>query len=572
MKKKKPPAEIKPAAPPPRRSIDIQWWPWIAAAIGLFIVFEIYTPALNGRFVFDDFSLPFFSPTISDKFSGWVGFYRPLLMLSYWLDFRLWHAADQPIDAHAFHATNVFFHFLASVFAALIVWKLLEWAEVKGRMRAALALFSGALFLLHPLQTESVAYVAERGEDLSVMFYYAAFAVFLYRRTESITLLRSLAVIILFGAALASKEHTLTLPVLLLLTDYFWGRGGLRKNIYLYAPFAVGAAIGGAFVYRILRESATAGFHLRDLTPVDFFLTECRVFWIYVRLFFLPFGQNIDPDIPVSHGPLDHGAIFGFLALAALIAAAWIYRKRFPLAAFGVFVFILLLAPTSSIVPLRDVMAERRMYLPFIGLLLVACEILRRIKFEHVVGIGAAVLVICSVLTYQRSQVWADPLALWRDSVSKSPDKYRPRFQLAYAQFEHGQCPASAQSYEAASRLGPIELDLLVNWALALECSGKWEQAIDKLREAQQRRNDAHIHSQIAMVYAKHKRIPEALEELATAERLDPNYDVTYLYRGNIDELQGDRAGAAREYMHALRLNPQLQPAREALTRVAAGR
>ncbi len=182
-------------------------------------------------------------------------------------------------------------------------------------------------------------------------------------------------------------------------------------------------------------------------------------------------------------------------------------------------------------------------------------------------------LVICSVLTYQRSQVWADPLALWQDSVSKSPDKYRPRFQLAYAQFEHGQCPASAQSYEDAvvvwpHRAGPS--GQLGAWRSNAPANGS--RPSTNCAKPQQRRNDAHIHSQIAMVYAKHQRIPEALEELAAAEKIDPNYDVTYLYRGNIDELQGDRAGAAREYMHALRLNPQLQPAREALNRVAAAR
>ena len=80
-----------------------------------------------------------------------------------------------------------------------------------------------------------MSYVASRSEVLSVLFYYAAFAVFLWGPGESMTLLRALAILVLFAAAAGSKEHTLTLPLLLLLTDYFWSRGGIRKNRALYA-------------------------------------------------------------------------------------------------------------------------------------------------------------------------------------------------------------------------------------------------------------------------------------------------------------------------------------------------
>ena len=85
---------------------------------------------------------------------------------------------------------------------------------------------------------------------------------------------------------------------------------------------------------------------------------------------------------------MDHGAILGLAALLALVAAAWIYRKRFPLAAFGVFMFLLLLAPTSSFIPIRDVQAEHRLYLPFLGLVLVCLEVLRRLRFQQAAGIG----------------------------------------------------------------------------------------------------------------------------------------------------------------------------------------
>ncbi len=556
-----PPAD---AAAKPRRWWG-EWWIWCTALAALFLVYEVYSPALRGAFVFDDRYLPFFSPSVKQDMFSFIGKLRPLLMLSYWIDY---HRADGP-DPQTFHSTNLILHFFTSVMATLIALKLLEWAGVERRMRAALAIFAGALFLLHPLQTESVAYVASRSEVLSVLFYYAAFAVFVWRPGESMTVPRALAILVLFGAAAGVKEHTLTLPVLLALTDYFWNRGGIRKNGILYAMLAVAGIVGGAYVWSVLRIGGNAGFGMRELTPVQFFFTEGRMLWTYIRMFVLPFGQNIDPDIAISHGPFDQGAIFGWIALAGLVVAAWIYRKRFPLASFGVFMFVLLIAPTSTVIPIKDVLAEHRMYLPFLGLALVCCEFLRRVKFSHAVAIGGAALLICSVMTYERNQVWSSPFALWQDAVDKSPHKYRPRFQLAYQlHYEENRCPDAVKSYEIAATLGPVDFELLVDWALALDCAGRPDDALVKLKQAVLLDNTAHVHTQIAMVFAKQQKFPQALDELAIAQTLDANYDVIYLYRGQIFEIQGDREAARKNYLRALELNPQNQQARDALQRL----
>jgi protein O-mannosyl-transferase len=549
------------AGPAPR---PWMWWPWAAALAGLAVVFGVYGPALNGAFVLDDRSLMFMSPSVAGRtLSEWVGNNRPMLMFSYWVDYQ-----QNGAEPHAYHVTNVYMHLLTSVLIALICARFLTWANVDGRRRDVLAVFAGAVFLLHPLQTESVAYVASRSEVLSVLLCFAAFTLFLYNN-GAMKWPRALAIVVLFGAAVVTKEHTVMLPALLLLTDYYWKRGGLRKNAILYGMIALAGAGGAAFVLRTLRYANTAGFGLKDLSPGTYFFTQCRVIWMYVRLFLLPFGQNIDADIPLSRTLLDPGAIAGLAGLLAVVAAAWIYRKRWPLAAFGVFVFLLLLAPTSSFVPIRDVLAERRIYLPFLGLLLICLEFLRRLRIGQIAWAGAAVMVACAALTYQRNQVWVSPLTLWQDAVEKSPRKMRPRFQLAYAYYEQGQCPQAAENYETASKLAPLTSDLLVDWALALDCAGRGNEAIYKLQQAQLLRNSAHIHAELGMVYAKNGRVQEALKELAQAEKLDPRFEMTYVYRGNIAELAGDRAQAAREYQRALAINASNSAARDALVRVS---
>ena len=550
------------AAPAPR---PWMWWPWAAALAALAVVFGVYGPALNGEFLFDDRNLTFMSPNIASRtFSDWIANSRPMLGFSYWIDYQ-----QSGAEPHAYHVTNVFMHVLTSALVALICARFLTWVKVDGRRRDILAVFSGALFLLHPLQTESVAYVASRSEVLSVLFCFSAFALFLYKSDDAIRWPRALAIVVLFGAAVVTKEHTVMLPALLLLTDYFWKRGGLRKNAILYGMIALAGAGGAAFVLRTLRSADTAGFGIKDLSPATYFFTQCRVIWIYVRLFLLPFGQNVDADIPLSRTVLDHGAIAGLVGLIAVVTAAWIYRKRWPLAAFGVFVFLLLLAPTSSFVPIKDVLAERRLYLPFLGLLLICLEFLRRLRTEQIVWAGAAVVVACAALTYQRNQVWASPLTLWEDAVAKSPMKMRPRSQLAYAYYEQRKCQQAAQQYEVASGLAPSGVELLVNWGLALNCAGRYQEAIYKLQQALLFSKTAHVYAELGMVYAKSGRVQEALQALAQAELTNPRFEMTYVYRGNIAELAGDRAAAAQEYQRALLISPSNSAARDALARVS---
>lgn len=544
---------------------SIPWWYWATFLGALFLVFEAYGPALRGAFVLDDLYLPYADVNAPvHSISNWITLQRPLLMFSYWVDYQMGAS-----DPHVYHTTNVLLHFVLSIVVMLIAARLLQWADVAGRMRTALAVFAGALFLLHPLQTESVAYVASRSEVLSVLFYYSAFAVFIYSNRDSITLVRAIAVVALFGAAAATKEHTLTLPVLIVLTDFFWHRGGLRKNASLYGLLALVCAAGGVVVWKVLLAANTAGFHMADLSPASYFFTQCRVIWIYVRMFFLPFGQNVDPDIPISTGLLDHGAIFGLIALLAVTAAAWIYRKRWPLASFGVFVFFLLIAPTASVIPIRDVLAERRVYLPFLGLILIALELLRRLPFSQAVGTCAAVILACTVLTWQRCDVWSSPLALWQDSVAKSPAKMRPRFHLAFAQYQEGDCAAAASNFEAASHLDTPDYRLLVDWANALDCAGREDDAAVQFKRAiAVYPSLAEAYVGLSAVYGKQKKFDEALRVLAQAEALDPGIAQIYINRGGVYEMLGNGASAVREYRRALVLDPSNRQAREALRRI----
>lgn len=544
------------------------WWPAAAALGALFLAFEIYDPALHGEFVLDDRTLPFLTPVYERlPLLAWLEGSRPMLDFTYWLNFQL-----SGTNPYTYHVVNVLLHFLTAVVVALIAARLLEWAGVQneGIARPALGAFAGALFLVHPLQTESVAYVASRSEVLSTLFYYGAYCVFLYRRTESITWVRAAAILALFGGAVLSKQTAITLPLLLVFTDVCWVKGGLRANRLLYGVLALGGVASVIFVLKSLSTADNTVLHVQGMTPFTYFLTESRVLWTYIRLFFLPAGQNADPEVAVSQGVMAQGAIIAVAAWAAVAAAAWVYRKRWPLASFGLGVFLLLIAPTSSVVPIADVLQERRLYLPFLGLALICLEFLRRIKLQPRLMIEVPVLLFLMVLTYQRSTIWGSPIALWQDTVAKSPHKVRPRFQLAFAHYEQGQCGEAADNYEIASRLAPPDYRLMVDWGTALDCAKRPDDAVEKLRAATQLERDAQAWTLIGQVYGKQKRSAEALAALDEAQKINPNFAMTYAVRGNVYQTLGDCRAAIGEFQHALLLNPAYQGLSEVLEKVQA--
>jgi tetratricopeptide (TPR) repeat protein len=550
---------------PPAPQEKFVWWPWAAVLGALFLAFEIYDPTLHGPFVLDDRNLPFFTPGFERQpLLAWLGNTRPVLMLTFWLNFQA--SGTEP---YLYHVTNVFLHFLTAVLVTFIAARLLEWAGVKdGIARPTLGAFAGALFLVHPLQTEAVAYVASRSDVLSTLFYYASYCVFLYRRTEAISWARALAVLALFGAAVLSKQPALTLPLLLVFTDLYWVPGGLRANLRLYGMLAVAGLAGGIYVVRGLLAADTV-LHVQGMTPVTYFLTECRVVWTYVRLFFLPFGQNADPDVAVSQSLLDHGAILALAAWLAVVAAAWFYRRRWPLAAFGVFMFLLLMAPTSSVIPIADVLQERRLYLPFLGLTLVCLEFLRRLKLQQRLMIEVPVLLLLIVFTYQRSAIWGDPMALWQDTVAKSPNKVRPRAQLAYVYLDRHDFGQAADNYEIASHLAPPDYRLLSDWGLALDGANRPEDAIEKLQAATRLEIDPYAWALIGQVYGKRGQSSQALQALDQADKIDPNFPMAHAIRGNVYQSIGD-CRAVAEYQRALELEPSYAGLAEALASAQA--
>ena len=562
-------------AAPPRAP----WWPYAAAfAVALVLAFWAYSPALHGPFLFDDNFLPFAIGNVaSAPLWAWIHGIRPLLMATYWMNARL--SGDDP---WSYHVVNIVIHLIATGLIFLIVRRLLAWARVPPGRLNLLAGFGAALFLLHPVQSEAVAYLAGRSEALSVALVLAAFTVFLYRSSSAISWGAAIAVLALYGAAILAKEHTVVLAALLVLTDYWWNPGfsfqGIRRNWKLYAPVAALAVGGFALAWPLIFGATTAGFALKEFTWYQYFFTECRALFVYIGEFLFPINLTADWDFPISRTLLDHGAIAGLVILVALAAVAWIYRRRFPLATYGFFVYLVLMSPTSSILPIEDPVAERRLYFGFLGLLLILLDVLSRLTIP-VRSLATAMIVVllaATGATYARAGVWGDAVALWQDNVRKSPGKARDHFNLAFAYYAQGHPELALPEFEKTARLQPPNQSLLVDWGLAYDGLNRPQDALAKFQQAALLPpvpgvSPANVYIQIAKIRAQQSQWPEALDALAAAEKADPGYPEIYAYRGKIYFKNGQYRAAIEQYQHALLLDPTLEDARHDLALAGRG-
>lgn len=554
-------ARKKAKAQPEATSRQGAWYYLAAVLIVVWAAFEVYSPALHGPFVYDDFSLPYYNPLFhTQRLLNWIGSVRPLLMLSYWVNFQL-----SGRDPHWYHVFNVFFHLLNSAAIYLIVLRILGREALDRSQRQIIALFAAMLFLLHPVQTESVAWVAGRSEGLSAVFFLWALTLFLYRHEGAIGWGRSVSLLFLFACAVLTKEHTATLPIVLLLTNVWWaskdGAGAVRRNWRLYAPMLCGALLAGKFIWDTVSSSTSAGFGGAGVSGLPYALTQCRVIFVYLRLFLFPVGQNIDYDMAWSPSHFELTTFAGFVGIVALVIVAWCLRRRFPVGSYGLLLFLILLAPTSSFIPIKDPIAERRLYLPMLGLVLVASEFLihsiKRLSSEVVVA--SLLIAAASIATYQRNRLWGSEAALWEDTVAKSPNKLRGYGHLVHGLVLEHRCREALQRLDDLSRRMPIDPPLLGHWAVAYECVHEPEHALEKLELETVELPSASTYVEIARNQLEIERSQDALQSLNRALELDATIESAYILRGNLYERQNDFSAAVMDYRRALQLDPENQ-------------
>ena len=465
---------------------------------GLFAAFVVcitifaYTPALDAPFVLDDGRNIIDSPAIrwtevSTKnvdlvLNSSVLGSRPVANISFALDHLAWG-----LDPYGFHLTNILIHLAVG---GALLWLCLLYMQltaggsrftVSGWKTAGIAIMSVGLFLVHPLNTQAVAYVVQRMTSLSALFTLLAFASYLMARYPVTPRSRwwYLAAFVFWIIGIGSKEiGVLLLPVILLYEvcffRSFWQQrighalgGNWNWQWTLRAWVGFGVAFGLA-VWAVMANtnlaSLTAEFQWRDFNGMERLMTQARVqvFHLSQLVLPLPGRLNLDHDFAVSRGLLEPAttlpAIIACIALLAGAVYLSVLRPRygFPLAAYALFHSI-------EAGPINlEIVFEHRMYLPSAMLALLLAAILADSKARR----RTVFLSICVVLTfifagwtYARNEVWAEPLGIDRDMAVKSPNKARAQYNFSFQLHTAGRDDEALPVIRRA-----VELDSGVRW------------------------------------------------------------------------------------------------------------
>jgi Flp pilus assembly protein TadD len=290
-------------------------------------------------------------------------------------------------------------------------------------------------------------------------------------------------------------------------------------------------------------------------------LTQPRVVLFYLSLIFYPHpGRlNLDHDFSLSFSFLDPPSTsVSLIVISALCIAAIFLAKRHRLMSFGILWFLGNLVIESSIIGL-EILFEHRLYLPSMFLMVALVHLLlTRIHPKGlVVGILLALGTICTVWTYQRNLVWADPVLFWEDTIRKSPEKPRAYNNLGIVLFGKGQYQAAADAFREAIIRGPRTPKPNYNLASALIRMGRLDEAAEQLEITLRRAPANHLaHNNLALVRLLQGRLEDAEKHFRSAIRIKPDYTNAYSNLGALMRRQGKLEEAIAYLETAIELDP----------------
>jgi Flp pilus assembly protein TadD len=541
---------------------------WLFVFALSIVLLIVYQPVWNGDFLWDDAA-----HVTRPELRSWQGLwsiwsapgvtqqYYPLTHTLFWLQHRLW--GDTPLG---YHLVNIVLHAAAASMAALVLYRL----AIPGAFLAA------AIFALHPVQVESVAWITEIKNTLSAVFYLGAAIAWLRYREKANAGAYALA-LGLFVLALCSKTVTATLPAALLVIEW-WQRGRLswRRDVLPLVPFfilGVAAGLSTVWVERSLVGAEGGAF---DFTPIERALIAGRALWFYAGKLLLP--VNLVFSYP--RWSVNQGAWWQYAYPAAAItvlAVAWSLRRRWrgPLA--GMLYFACTLFPALgffNVYPfLFSFVADHFQYLASLGLItLAAAGLARLLERRRLWGrpaanaICLAVLSTLAVLTWRQSHVYANVESLYRATIEGNPESWMAHNNLAGALIARGAVDEAVGHIEKALALKPDYAEARSNLGLALASRGRIDEAAAQYRKALELQPAyAEAHNNLGFLLARRGQVDEAIAHFRRALEIDPGLAKAHYNLAEILTARGQTDEAAAHLRMTLALRPEYAEAHNSL-------
>jgi Flp pilus assembly protein TadD len=478
--------------------------------------------------------------------------WHPLTWLSLMLDVQLFG-----VDPGAHHAVSLAIHAAGAVilFAALRVMTASRWASA----------LVAALFALHPLHVESVAWISERKDVLSTVFWMlslGAYSLYVARPSPG----RYALVLVALAIGLSAKPMLVTLPFVLLLLDVWplrrWTSDArVRRDLIVEKLPLLALAAASSVVTIVAQNSAGA---VRDTAAIglgDRFANAVVSYWTYLAKTIWP--ADLAAFYPYSSVPLVV-AIVGAAGLLAVSAAAFVWRLRAPYLFVGWFWYLGTLVPVIGIVQVgNQAMADRYTYVPLIGIFICAVwglsELTKTWRPARIVlpAVAAGVIVVLVPLTRAQAATWRDSETLWRHALAVTDDNYFAHGGLGAALLSRGDHAGAESEFRAALRIRPNLADVQNDLGSLLAGRGRVDEALQHFRQAVELdARFAEARHNLGMALWQRGRPADAIAEFTASLRINPDLPRTHNDLGRLLATSGRVADAIPHFLEAVRLAP----------------
>jgi len=504
---------------------------WNRRAIALLCLivvatFVVYLPAMGGGMVWDDsqhmtppeirslggLGRIWFDPTATKQ-------YYPLAHSLFWLEHRMWGDAMR-----GYHLVNVALHAVAVCLFYVVLRKL----AIPG------ALFAAAIFALHPVHVESVAWITEQKNTLSAVFFLGAMLAYLHFNESRRRSIYAIA-FVLFALALSSKTTTVTLPpVLLVILWYQRGALSWKSDVVPLVPFFLLAAAAGLFTIWVEKELVGAVGQQFELSPGQSLLVAGRVVWFYLAKLLWP--ANLIFIYP--RWDVDPGVWWQWLfpiATISLLVALWTIRRRWRAPLAVLLLFAGTLFPVMGFFNVYyftySYVADHFQYLPSLGIFaLVAgafAAIAMRLPREWLPAariLAVTLLGVLAILTWRQSAMYSDIVTLYRTTIRENPDCWMAHLNMGVEMNRLGRHSEAVEYFTRTLEINPENAKAHNNLGVQLVSGGRIDEAIEHYHEALHiEPTYADAHSNLGIALFAQGRTGEAIRQFEQATQMKPN-------------------------------------------------
>ncbi len=459
---------------------------------------------------------------------GNIGHWHPLTWLSHMLDCQLYG-----LQAGGHHFTNLLLHGAAAVLLFLVL------RQMTGFLwRSA---FVAAVFAIHPLRVESVAWVAERKDVLSAFFFMLTLCAYVRYVRRPPSTVRYGAVVLCFALGLLSKNMLMTTPFVLLLLDYwplnrlsgFTPQVLLRRVAEKIPLFML--TIGSCVATALVPEKLTA-----DRLPFGLRMENAVVSYVtYLWQMIHPSGLACHYPNPVNYLPI--WQVAGALGLLlAISGAVWAFRQTHPCFVVGWLWYLGMMIPVIGIVQISNYAhADRYTYLPQIGLYLLltwaAADLCAGRRYDRWLlgSLASAVIVALILCAHTQVSYWKNSTTLWEHTLAVSGDTDVAHNNLGMALLKKGQLDEAMTQFRQALKANPNYNSAHDNLGVALVKKERLDEAIDQFQQSLKINPDDDLaHNDLGMALVQKEQLDEAIAQYQQALKINPDFDMAHLDLG----------------------------------------